>query len=314
MTGMACQLLLFCVKKPAPSLTFSFEHEKEWDYSLSPGSGRHILSFDRRNSIMRDPMCRPFMKTRLCHAKLSLLLAVHSYPTSLSSRREATSFHDRYMKLRTRSCKPRAIWRLSNLENPMQNLTEGRSNTPSLPNTQDPLHNRGKKGIKLEKTRRKKEHHLWKRKTTSGSAMKARLLVYRIISASNVKEEIYGALDEWVAFEEEFPLVAAKKAIKYLKKQGQWQRIIQISKWMLSKGQGITFSTYDDMLKAYDMDSRLEEAKVYAQMEEVEVKPDEGTVKKVAQIYQKLGMIENVEKLALNYPEIREYCYSVAKD
>ena len=48
------------------------------------------------------------------------------------------------------------------------------------------------------------------------------------MSLSNVKEEIYSALDEWVAFEVEFPIIAVGKALKTLKHQQQWQRIIQV--------------------------------------------------------------------------------------
>lgn len=50
----------------------------------------------------------------------------------------------------------------------------------------------------------------------------------QVMPLSNVKEEIYAALDEWVAFEVEFPIIAVGKALKELKHQDQWQRIIQV--------------------------------------------------------------------------------------
>eukprot|EP00249_Psilotum_nudum_P008656 c21427_g1_i1 orf=1-429(+) len=92
------------------------------------------------------------------------------------------------------------------------------------------------------------------------------------------------------------------------------------------------------MLKAYDMDGRLEEAdalwkqlimkyarsvpramfrrmitmydkhampekllKVFAQMEEVDVKPDEFIMKRVAQIYEKMEMKDKMEELSCKY-------------
>ena len=54
------------------------------------------------------------------------------------------------------------------------------------------------------------------------------LLFEQIQSVSNVKEEVYGALDSFVAWELEFPLIAVKKALRTLEFQGNWIRIIQV--------------------------------------------------------------------------------------
>ena len=54
------------------------------------------------------------------------------------------------------------------------------------------------------------------------------LLVEQIQSVSNVKEEVYGALDSFVAWELEFPLIAVKKALRTLEFQENWIRIIQV--------------------------------------------------------------------------------------
>ncbi|KAI5348950.1 hypothetical protein L3X38_001837 [Prunus dulcis] len=43
----------------------------------------------------------------------------------------------------------------------------------------------------------------------------------------NEKETVYGALDKWTAWETEFPLIAAVKALRILRKRGQWVRVIQ---------------------------------------------------------------------------------------
>uniref|UniRef100_A0A0E0KSA5 Uncharacterized protein n=1 Tax=Oryza punctata TaxID=4537 RepID=A0A0E0KSA5_ORYPU len=53
----------------------------------------------------------------------------------------------------------------------------------------------------------------------------------------NEKEAVYGALDEWTAFEPEFPTIAAAKVLEMLKRWRQWLRIIQVAKWLMSKGQ-----------------------------------------------------------------------------
>lgn len=172
----------------------------------------------------------------------------------------------------------------------------------------------------------KKEHHLWKKRDSAQSGQKALNLV-RIVSAlPNEKEAVYGALDQWIAWELEFPLIAAAKALRILRKRNQWTRVIQVAKWMLSKGQGATMTTYDTLLLAFDMEQRIDEAgslwnmilhthtrsisrqlfsrmislydhhnmlekiiEVFADMEELGVKPDEDTVRRVAGAFKKLG-------------------------
>lgn len=39
---------------------------------------------------------------------------------------------------------------------------------------------------------------------------------------------MYGALDSFVAWELEFPLIAVKKALRALEEQQEWKRIIQV--------------------------------------------------------------------------------------
>lgn len=40
---------------------------------------------------------------------------------------------------------------------------------------------------------------------------------------------MYGALDSFVAWELEFPLIAVKKALKTLENEQEWKRIIQVT-------------------------------------------------------------------------------------
>ncbi|KAF3786715.1 Pentatricopeptide repeat-containing protein [Nymphaea thermarum] len=163
----------------------------------------------------------------------------------------------------------------------------------------------------------KKEHHLWKRRETAGSGQKALNLVSIVTKLSNEKETVYGALDKWVAWETEFPLV---------------------TKWMLSKGLVLTMGTYDTLLLAFDMDGRIDEAEtvwrmilethtrsvprrlfsrmtslydhhhmpeklleVFADMEELGVKPDEDTVRRIARAFHKLGQEDKRKQVIQRY-------------
>ncbi|PHU23138.1 Pentatricopeptide repeat-containing protein [Capsicum chinense] len=101
---------------------------------------------------------------------------------------------------------------------------------------------------------------VWKTKRKIGTISKSVKLVECIKGLSNVKEEVYGALDSFIAWELEFPLITVKKALKILENDKEWKRIIQVTKWMLSKGQGRTMGSYFTLLNALAEDGRLEEA------------------------------------------------------
>lgn len=187
-----------------------------------------------------------------------------------------------------------------------------------------------------KKQSRETEHHLWMKRDSAESGHKALNLVHIISELPNEKTAVYGALDKWTAWETEFPLIAAAKALRILRQRSRWSHVIQVAKWMLSKGQGLTMGTYDTLLLAFDMDGRVDEAEtlwnmivhthtrsisrrlcsrmislyhhhhmpdkvieVFADMEELGVKPDEDTVKRVARAFQELGQ-EEKEKLFVN--------------
>ncbi|CAM6097029.1 unnamed protein product [Calypogeia fissa] len=181
---------------------------------------------------------------------------------------------------------------------------------------------------------RPKTPRVWKTKTKKGSVARSEKLIDVISKLSNTKEEVYGALDAWIAWDLEFPLIAVKKALKTLKDQEEWRRIIQVSKWMLDKGQGKTLATYQLLLEAFDHEGRIEEAevvwrkliqdnaeclprtmfaqmiamydrydnrkellKVWMDMDELQVKPDPSTVKRVARAYSYFGYDEVAQAL-----------------
>ncbi|XP_027085977.1 pentatricopeptide repeat-containing protein At4g18975, chloroplastic isoform X4 [Coffea arabica] len=193
-----------------------------------------------------------------------------------------------------------------------------------------------RKSTKMVRKMGKKEHHLWQKRDSARSGQKALNLVRNISGLPNEKEAVYGALDKWIAWEAEFPLIAAAKALRILRKKSQWVRVIQIAKWMLSKGQGTTMTTYDSLLLAFDMDCRIDEAErlwnmilhihtrstskklfsrmislydhhnmpdkvieVFADMEELGVKPDEDSLRKIARAFGTLGQVDK-KKLVLD--------------
>ncbi|KAH0459168.1 hypothetical protein IEQ34_011982 [Dendrobium chrysotoxum] len=192
----------------------------------------------------------------------------------------------------------------------------------------------------------KKEHHLWMKRDTAGSGQKALHLVRIVSKLPNEKEVIHGALDKWTAWETEFPVVAAAKALEILRRRNQWLRIIQVSKWLLSKGQVLTMGTYDSLLLAFERDGRLKEAEelwrmilqrhtrsvskrlfsrmialydhhhvsekvveVFADMEELGVRPDADTVKRVAVALGKLREFEKQKLVLMKYQNKWKYLH-----
>ncbi|GKU92447.1 hypothetical protein SLEP1_g6172 [Rubroshorea leprosula] len=95
----------------------------------------------------------------------------------------------------------------------------------------NPLHQPGPKQIKKVG---KREHHLWKKSNSSGSGKKGLSLVQIVSDLPNEKEAVYKALDKRVAWETEFPLAAAAKALQILRKRSQWLRVIQVCQFSSS--------------------------------------------------------------------------------
>lgn len=192
---------------------------------------------------------------------------------------------------------------------------------------------------------------VWKTRKRIGTVSKAAKLVECINKLSNVKEEVYGALDSFIAWDLEFPLVTVKKALKTLEDQREWKRIIQVTKWMLSKGQGRTMGSYLILLNAFTEDERLDEAEelwtkiftenlestprvffdkmisvyykrgmhgkmfeIFADMEELGIRPNVSIVSMVGNVFKELGMMDKYNKLNKKYPPPKwEYRYIKGK-
>ncbi|XP_047341906.1 pentatricopeptide repeat-containing protein At4g21190 [Impatiens glandulifera] len=193
---------------------------------------------------------------------------------------------------------------------------------------------------------------VWKTQKRIGTVSKSLKLIDCVKGLSNVKEEVYGALDSFIAWDLEFPLITVKKALKTLEDEKEWKRIIQVTKWMLSKGQGRTMGSYYTLLNALAEDGRLDEAEelwnklftenlestpriffdkmvsiyynkegmhdkmfeIFADMEELGMRPTTSIVTMVGDVFQKLGMLDKYKKLKKKYPPPRwEYRYIKGK-
>ncbi|KAK2637724.1 hypothetical protein Ddye_025519 [Dipteronia dyeriana] len=171
---------------------------------------------------------------------------------------------------------------------------------------------------------------------------KIKFLVTTLLDLKDSKEAVYGALDAWVAWEPNFPIVSLKRALLTLEKDEQWHRIVQVIKWMLSKGQGSTMGTHGQLIRALDKDHRAEEAhkfwvkkigtdlhsvpwqmcksmisiyyrnnmlerlvKLFKGLEAYDRKPPEKSiVQKVADAYQMLGLLEEKERVLEKYKDL----------
>ncbi|CAH8368197.1 unnamed protein product [Eruca vesicaria subsp. sativa] len=171
---------------------------------------------------------------------------------------------------------------------------------------------------------------------------KIKFLVNTLLDIEDNKEAVYGALDAWVAWERNFPIASLKRVIAILEKEHQWHRMVQVIKWILSKGQGTTMGTYGQLIRALDMDRRAEEAhaiwrkkighdlhsvpwqlclqmiriyfrnnmlqelvKLFKDLESYDRKPpDKNVVQIVADAYELLGMVEEKERVLAKYSSL----------
>ncbi|GJU10237.1 pentatricopeptide repeat-containing protein [Tanacetum coccineum] len=171
---------------------------------------------------------------------------------------------------------------------------------------------------------------------------KINVFISKLLELDDNKEVVYGALEAWVAEEKEFPIGRLKTALITLERKGKWLKVVQVIKWMLSKGQGITVGTYGQLIRALAMDNRVEEAKklwvrklsrdvdtvpwkvceiiisVYHRNEmweelatlykKLEVHgrkvPDKYIAQKVADSYEKLGLVEEKDRVMEKYKSL----------
>ncbi|VFQ77202.1 unnamed protein product [Cuscuta campestris] len=171
---------------------------------------------------------------------------------------------------------------------------------------------------------------------------KTSFLLQMLRDLEDSKEGIYSALDAWVAWEQNFPIGLLKHVLLTLENEQQWHRVIQVIKWMLSKGQGNTRGTYGQLIRALDMDHRANEAreiwrkkigsdlhsvpwslcslmisvyhrndmledlvKLFKDLEAFGRKPPEKSiVQRVADAYEVLGLAKHKECLMLKYKDL----------
>ncbi|CAI9271317.1 unnamed protein product [Lactuca saligna] len=171
---------------------------------------------------------------------------------------------------------------------------------------------------------------------------KISVIVSKLVDLENTKEAVYGTLDAWVAEEHEFPIGRVKTALLTLEKKEKWHKVVQVIKWMLSKGHGTTIGTYGQLIRALDMDNRVEEAKrlwgrklgrnvelvpwkvceimvsvyyrnemwkevvkLFEELEGYNRKcTDKVIVERVAESYEKLGLVEEKEGVLVKYKSL----------
>ncbi|XP_047157967.1 pentatricopeptide repeat-containing protein At4g18975, chloroplastic-like [Vigna umbellata] len=171
---------------------------------------------------------------------------------------------------------------------------------------------------------------------------KTKYLYSTLLELNDSKDAVYGALDAWVAWEQNFPIASLKKILNSLEKEQQWHRVVQVIKWMLSKGQGMTMGTYGQLIRALDMDQRVEEAhkfwemkigsdlhsvpwqvchvmisvyyrnnmledlvKLFKGLEAFDRKPrDRCIIQKVANAYEMLGLVKEKENILAKYSHL----------
>ena len=51
--------------------------------------------------------------------------------------------------------------------------------------------------------------------------------ILQLLDIKDSKEAVYGTLDAWVAWEQNFPIASLKRALLVFEKEQQWHRIIQ---------------------------------------------------------------------------------------
>ncbi|KAH6793051.1 Pentatricopeptide repeat superfamily protein [Perilla frutescens var. hirtella] len=108
---------------------------------------------------------------------------------------------------------------------------------------------------------------------TKGNESRSNFL--QICGLPNEKEAVYGALDEWIAWETEFPLIAAAKSLRILRSRNQWKRFIH----------------------------------VFADMEELGVKPDEDTFRRIARAFELLGEEDKQKRFLTKYQRNWKYIH-----
>lgn len=54
------------------------------------------------------------------------------------------------------------------------------------------------------------------------------ILYMQLLDLNDSKDSVYGALDAWVAWEQNFPIASIKQVLIALEKEQQWHRIVQV--------------------------------------------------------------------------------------
>lgn len=110
-----------------------------------------------------------------------------------------------------------------------------------------------------ERATRKKSARTISQDSRYGISPKAVELIEKVLVLPDVDEEVCKELDRWTV-EGKFPIAYIKQTMQVFEREKRWNRLIQVSEWMLKRGEGKTLRTYEAFLKALDMDGRVDQA------------------------------------------------------
>lgn len=171
-----------------------------------------------------------------------------------------------------------------------------------------------------------------------GISPKALDLIEKVLELPDVKDKVCKELDKWANSEEKFPIAYVKQAMQVFEREKNWSKLIQVSEWLVQKGEGKTLRTFEVFLKALDMHQRKEEAeavwkndistkswsipsrliadvlamferhhkpmeviKLFMKMEDSGRNMDKNSVRRVARAYKQEGFLEMKKQLLHKY-------------
>ncbi|CAJ1952930.1 unnamed protein product [Sphenostylis stenocarpa] len=172
---------------------------------------------------------------------------------------------------------------------------------------------------------------VWKTHKRIGTISKADKLVKSIKELSNVKEEVYGALDAYVAWELEFvrqmtsrgsekgtqdPRIGTRVEVGNTVLDDRLEEAEEIwTKLLMQYMESLPRRFFDKMISLYHKRGMREKMfEIFADMEELAMRHSISTVKMIGEAFKELGMLDKYQRLHAKYPPPQwEYRYSRGK-
>ncbi|KAH7423931.1 hypothetical protein KP509_12G081600 [Ceratopteris richardii] len=192
------------------------------------------------------------------------------------------------------------------------------------------------KSASRQKSMRKKSARTSSQDARYGISPKAVELVEKLLASPDV--EIRQELDKWIISEGKFPVAYIKQAMQVFEREKNWNKLIQVSEWMLNREEGRTLRNYEAYLKALDMNKKVDQAelvwkneilksrwsiptrlvsyalamferhqkpleviKLFTKMEDNGRSMDKKSIRRVARAYEQEGFLEMKKEMMLKY-------------